>query len=737
LCGMVRRVDGQEGHASYPPLVTLATTASLHQTKDSRMVSFLLRLVLLVGFCIYLALPSVAWAAPDNPLLLNTGRLGNVYAPGQTAQVAVLTGEPSADWAILDFFGRKIAEGRTPSRQGLAVIRHEWKDAGWFELRVQTSPDAIARTTFVVIPELRRAGGEHRFGVMTHFAQGWDTDIVPLITRAGIRTVRDELYWHAVEPARGHYELPEQYQRYLTALKAHDLKLMLVLSFGNPLYDNGLTPYTDEGRQAFAAYSRFLVNSLRGQLSGIEVWNEFNGSFCKGPCEKDRPRHYAALLDATYHAVKQAVPDLSIAGGAAVLVPLPWFESLAAEGSFSAMDAAVVHPYSRSLEDVAISLRELRNLIRRHDGGRGMAIWATEFSRYSDRSDGRLQAALHLVRMAAVLLSEGVDRVYWYLLRDYAGFQSMGLLGKPDDPLGRYAPTPAYAAYAALIRNIGDARPTGRESSDLRTHIYGFGDTQGQLRLAWAADQPTRVVLDAPEDLTVTDIMGNSHLLKAQNGKATLVLNETPVYIRGRITGLSEPERTVLLADSHMDFSGDGAGRWTYGAILCDISEAAGLAEPTCLAEDGIWTLETLTWMYNAWSPAWRAHRYRDLALDRSMAHPSVYGDKQVWAVYRWRTDRAGQIRLKGSVSRTEQQGDGVGVLLMLNGKVLWRRHIGGGGAEGEAVFDVTVMVEPGQAIDFVVTPGPALDMNFDATEFNLRVETAGPLVSPVHYRWE
>jgi hypothetical protein len=56
-----------------------------------------------------------------------------------------------------------------------------------------------------------------RFGVMTHFAQGWGTDLIPLISGAGISHVRDELYWAEVEPQPGTYVFPDRYTRYMAS----------------------------------------------------------------------------------------------------------------------------------------------------------------------------------------------------------------------------------------------------------------------------------------------------------------------------------------------------------------------------------------------------------------------------------------------------------------------------------------------------------------------------------------
>jgi len=50
--------------------------------------------------------------------------------------------------------------------------------------------------------------------------------------------------------------------------------------------------------------------------------------------------------------VKALRPEVRVLGGAAVPVPLPWFEDLFAAGALGAMDAVAVHPYRSTPEGV-------------------------------------------------------------------------------------------------------------------------------------------------------------------------------------------------------------------------------------------------------------------------------------------------------------------------------------------------------------------------------------------------
>src|SRR5262249_54112959 len=127
----------------------------------------------------------------------------------------------------------------------------------------------------------------------------------------------------------------------------NQLDPLIVLAFSNPLYDSNKTPYDDRGRAAYAAYAAAVAKRYSGQVSAVEVWNEYNGSFCDGPCRGDRPAYYAAMLKETYKSLKAANPSLVVAGGAAVPIPLDYFDNLFRQGALDAMDAVVIHPYRK------------------------------------------------------------------------------------------------------------------------------------------------------------------------------------------------------------------------------------------------------------------------------------------------------------------------------------------------------------------------------------------------------
>jgi hypothetical protein len=357
---------------------------------------------------------------------------------------------------------------------------------------------------------------ESPFGAMTHFSVGWDPSLIPLIARAGIASVRDEAFWAGVEAQKGAYDF-SKFDGYLGELKRQGIQPLVELTFANPNYDGGKTPYTPEACAAYARYAEALLKHYGEQIRWVEVWNEYNGSFCAGPAAEDRPRFYTQMCREAYRRVKAIRPDVTVLGAAAVSVPIPYFEAIFKQGGLDSMDAVVIHPYRGRPEGVERDVAELRRLIARYSGGREKPIWATEYGQGG--ADPR-EPARYLVRMSVLMLSEGVQRMYWYLMCDFNEFKGMGLVHEPTDPRGPLSPAPAYGSMAAMVRLLHDARFVKREavSPYSRAYVFAFRRAGGEeTRVCWAT-HPSRIRVQAAGALRRIDLMGNAQPVALQGG---------------------------------------------------------------------------------------------------------------------------------------------------------------------------------------------------------------------------
>jgi hypothetical protein len=456
---------------------------------------------------------------------LDSPALGNIFTQGETPTFRLRANAGRAHWGLTDFFGNQVASGDTEVSGGTAAVRPAIRSLGYFQLQVSLDREPPIETALAVLPPPEAPAKDSPFGVVTHFAKDWAADIIPLIGKCGIGRIRDEQPWRKVEKNPGQYQFPPRLSGYMGALAAAQIDPLIVLAFSNPLYDNDKTPFDEPGRAAYAAYARAVAGHYRGQVSAVEVWNEYSGSFCDGPCRSDRPAYYTAMLKQTYQALKAANPSLTVAGGAAVPIPLDYFDGLFRHGALEAMDAIVIHPYRKIPEGVEEKIAELRQMMQRY--GRVKPIWATEFGDTADMRKNRDDVARYLVRMSTLLLAAGVERIYWYLLKDFQDFAGMGLLRSESDPAGRYVPAPAYAAYAVLIKQLGGAQFVRREPSDPDLRVYLFSKNGREIRVAWST-QGTRPYMPAVSGLQKIDMMGNP----VPAGSITLDAN--PVYLTRR-----------------------------------------------------------------------------------------------------------------------------------------------------------------------------------------------------------
>ncbi|MGA2617993.1 MAG: glycosyl hydrolase [Thermoguttaceae bacterium] len=637
--------------------------------------------------------------------------LGNVFLTGEPVEIPIETQAGRLECEVVDYWGKKVCDVVAVPKEHLAVLQPNIKARGHFTVRVRLkgrgdeAATAEREVDFAVVEPLDLAKLKASpFGAMTHFSVGWDTSIVPLIARAGIVTVRDEAFWAGVEEQKGVYNF-RHYDRYLAELKKHGIQPLIVLTFANPHYDGGNTPYTAEGCRAYGRYAQEVLKHYGQQVRWLEVWNEYNGSFCAGPATQDRPRYYTQMCKTAYQHVKELRPEVTVLGAAAVSIPLPYFESVFQQRGMECMDAVVIHPYRGQPEGVEGEIAELRELVKKYNHGHEKPIWATEYG--LGGLDPR-EPPRYLVRMSALMRSQNVERMYWYLMQDFNEFKGMGLIHDGQDPRGPYSPAPAYPAVAAMVRLLHDARFAEREASSkyTRTYVLKFlkGSGSDEVRVCWAT-HPGKIRVEADRSLTRVDLMGNSQSLKINSGAAVLDVDDTPFYLVGKAKKVIEvPTGTTIVADLVEDYAKtQGATNWYYGYT----DEVGRNFKPFEI-------------VVTPWGERW-AGPLPYLGASRGSLHPQVKDGKAIWAVQRWKSPLRGKVQVKGHFER-DRQGDGCTVLVLVNGKKIFEQHAGGPRSPTRREFTLDVEVKEGTLIDFAVTPGPDNNLDFDNTMVDAQV---------------
>lgn len=201
-----------------------------------------------------------------------------------------------------------------------------------------------------LLPATGTAADPFIVGACTHFEQGKGLlkANLSMMRQAGISSFRDEIGWRAIEKTKGQYEMPAAWDEFVNEGLKAGIEPLLILDYGNPLYDNGDKPRSAEAIEAFTKYAEFVVRHFQGRVKLYEVWNEWDiaiGSKTPGSADD-----YGALLKAVYPRIKAVDPSITVFGGA----PTPggvkngWFERILEKGALSFMDALSIHTYTYS-----------------------------------------------------------------------------------------------------------------------------------------------------------------------------------------------------------------------------------------------------------------------------------------------------------------------------------------------------------------------------------------------------
>jgi hypothetical protein len=172
---------------------------------ETDMMPGLRAVILITLLCCSTALSAARQAVGE----IEVGRmpLGHVFLTTDELQIPITTSGQKVSWKLTDLFQKAVAMRTTPVRENRVIIRSPLRN-GYFLLMAQALKDdrSITQTyvPFAVIPP-HDVGDrdESPFGVMTHYAQGYDVDIFPLITKAGIineQEHHDARLLHRIEP---------------------------------------------------------------------------------------------------------------------------------------------------------------------------------------------------------------------------------------------------------------------------------------------------------------------------------------------------------------------------------------------------------------------------------------------------------------------------------------------------------------------------------------------------------
>jgi hypothetical protein len=366
-------------------------------------------------------------------------------------------------------------------------------------------------------------------GVNIHSLEMKD-DEIKKISGAGLKIVRIDLFWSSVENKKGVYDF-SKYDRFVKNMERNNVKILFVLDYGNKLYDNGLSPHTDEGRKAFVNFAKAAVERYKGKQIMWEIWNEPNASFWH---PKPNWEDYFKLAMETIKEIKAVDKDAFIAAPAASEVHFDFLNYLGKAGLFKYIDAVSVHPYRGSNpETVIYDYKDLKTLIGNYSHKNNIQIFSSEWG-YTVSSKGMddMKQAQYCIRQYLLNTMSGVKLSIWYDWKNDGNDKNNGEHNY-GTMYSNLTPKPTYYAIKTMNKTLKGYDYIKRVDTPSKDdYVLMFKKDNKIIYAAWTSTKDHDINLNIKNDAAeVTDLTGKTYEHKAYSGKYKLHLDESVKYI--------------------------------------------------------------------------------------------------------------------------------------------------------------------------------------------------------------
>jgi len=537
-----------------------------------KILSSILSAAMLISALPVMAADDVAATPPDSLVITNAGdTAGNIFVDGEdiVIDVAFKNNTENAflldvDYQVVNYEGDLITEGEkvkevASSKEEIISFDIPEVENNTYNLKlvVADTKSDVKKNISIPFSQITDVpnNNESIFGTCTHFGQFGDKGddhhvLLPIAKKAGVKWIRDEVYWSYIETEKGKIEVMDLHDEYIDTALANGINVLICLGYANQFYDNGKPPQTQEGYEAFGRYAATVAEHFKGRVSHFEIWNEYNGMQATRNLS---PENYARMLKVAYDAIKNVNPEATVICGGVITADVAWVERVIKEIGIEYMDALALHPYGYPSNPEGAgfenSMTSFHKLAKKY--GKDMEAWATEYGYptyvdcVSEDIGGAYISRAHIISSATY----PNDKIFKYdLMNDGTtanGREHNFGLVRHYKTVVPFSAKQNYVAYAAAASNLTDAKIEKKVPLTDNTVLYSFNKNDNKMLTLWTLGGKENVSLNVGTDVvTVTDYLGNSKQTKTNNGIVTVIASEYPVYIEGAITkteGVSAP----------------------------------------------------------------------------------------------------------------------------------------------------------------------------------------------------
>jgi hypothetical protein len=254
-----------------------------------------------------------------------------------------------------------------------------------------------------------------------------------LAREIGFDAVRDDALWSEVETRKSVYTIPSAWDAYVNDARRNGIQPLIILDYGNRLYDASGKPKSSEAIAGFVRYASFVVRHFKGRVKYFEIWNEWDTH--AGGAPSGSATDYARLFNAVFPVLKTIDPSGIFLVSASAAGNDRWYTRVAQLGIASHADGVAVHPYvypdrsstskSTDQNEAELSAQDVINIeatMRRVSGATNIPLYITEIGwpTSHDASGVTNREAATLAQRAFLLFCSlpYVRGVWWYDLVD-------------------------------------------------------------------------------------------------------------------------------------------------------------------------------------------------------------------------------------------------------------------------------------------------------------------------------
>jgi len=504
---------------------------------------------------------------------------GHIFGGGDKIAFNVSSGNTSgkdksftADFSVCDDMDRvlwstqtemDIKNGETENipldieigeRFGFFSIRAEFKDK-------ETGNISYGETRFSVVNYPYK---ENPFwGVCVHYQRVLDIELAAdVFKKAGFSAVRANIGdWSDVEKAKGIFKFDDQRINGLKTVGKYGMG-SLSLAYGrNEVYSMEHPPHSDDALTHFANYCYEFTKKVT-EITGedgvyIEAWNEYNHTKTFNP-DKRPPEDYVKMLKFIYPKIKEANPKAQIVGFNPSGTAAAWCEKVFEAGGGEFTDIVSIHPYSTLSPEEGgwvTKVKEVKDLMEKYNCG-DKPLWASEAGWSSGSVGEDLQAAFAVRMMLLNTSHDLIEKIFWYTAQNHnvstPHEQNFGLLRYWANEEIPYEAKPVFLAISNYNALLTGATFVESWESGGDVNVFRYKDTEGKDVIAMyslSGNVNYAIKTDAGS-CEYYDMYGNKSTLYAQDGKFSLMLNDSPIFLKGDFGNVEVGKNPVVTPQS-------------------------------------------------------------------------------------------------------------------------------------------------------------------------------------------